>query len=359
MGFGYNAIHGNAAPTKTKRVFLRTGTAKEGFAVCYNFDAVGVDAENNALTTSYGRALGTTLNYYNDARRLMVEPPNYQNGIHFAGVVAHESHDVEGPNWITIHEPGSICKIYAVPSAGGANLATALTHPYISTGASGSAQTTAAALHILNYTISCTSARASIVDGEPYMSGYNGQFCFPGMPGAGAAICLEAAVENSADTAWDQSNLIMAELMEGPPSGGVQTISFGSSVSSIVVNDVTDDHWESILTPFGVSRISVGGTKPSNTTLITLLGGTFVGQRKLYHIPAIAAGTNIGLEHDHFMLGAGFSSQIQAAATGFDALVTSLAIGSVANDYLLLDWNGVDWQVIAASTALNTTVVHG
>jgi hypothetical protein len=47
-----NVPHGGAAyPKKTKRVFMLSGTANQGEAVCYQYDALTVTAENDSLGT--------------------------------------------------------------------------------------------------------------------------------------------------------------------------------------------------------------------------------------------------------------------------------------------------------------------
>jgi hypothetical protein len=102
------AVHGGGtAPTLTRRVYY-TGSDEllEGYALCYNYDASDVTAEN--LTLSAGVAEECP------ARRLQVEKPSVNNCVHFAGVVSNKhASGFTGPGWVEINMPGSICNIYA------------------------------------------------------------------------------------------------------------------------------------------------------------------------------------------------------------------------------------------------------
>jgi hypothetical protein len=102
------AVHGGGtSPTQRRRVYYTgTDTLKEGYALCYNFDATDVTAEN--LTLSQADSLVET-----PARRLQVEKPTINNSTHFAGVVSQKFTDFTGPGWIEINMPGSVCNIWA------------------------------------------------------------------------------------------------------------------------------------------------------------------------------------------------------------------------------------------------------
>lgn len=337
-------IHGGGAvPIKTKRVFLKENTVYEGFAVCYSFDAKGVTAENESVAST--AAFGTTYSKWCDARRLLVEIPDYENGIHFAGVVAKESHGVVGPNWITIHTPGSICNIYSLASAGAGITAT---------DALNSSNTTVAGARMLTYSIACNStAKTSI-------SSYNGTFVWAGYAGEGSVRPLQAVTAyHGGDTAWDSKQLVMAELMMGPPSGGVQLVAFGSSISSAVVTTDTDHNWAKVLTPIGVSVITIGGAAPTTTAYayISWLNGTYFGQRKGFFVPVVAAGTApalAGPATNTFLMGAS-----TAAAVRPTGVTSAIAFGSVARDFIELTWTGGQWYVTALCSSASTVPVCG
>src|SRR3989338_10680983 len=154
-------VGGGGVLTKTRRVFYRTGTANAGYAVNYNFDAVDITAESESLS-------GATATDWCDARRVQVEDPSFENNLHFAGAIDKVSDGVVGPNWILIHEPGSICQIHAAitvdhrdASVASANAGTMLTFG-VCTNSVGAAHTTA-----------------------PYI---NGQWQKYGLPGEGSAM---------------------------------------------------------------------------------------------------------------------------------------------------------------------------
>jgi hypothetical protein len=48
-----DTVSGGGVLKKTKRVFLASGTAYEGYAVCYNFDAKNVTAEDDPTAITF------------------------------------------------------------------------------------------------------------------------------------------------------------------------------------------------------------------------------------------------------------------------------------------------------------------
>jgi hypothetical protein len=176
-----DAIHGGGlAPQHTMRVYY-TGSDKllEGYALCFNFDAIDVVAENLAVSTG-----DTTC----AARRLQVEKPNAYNSLHFAGVVAARSHGVTGPCWVEINRPGSVCNIYTQADCDENAVTPA----------------TAESGQMLTFTTDCYSFR------------------FAGLSGSGSAIVLGDVDRSST------GGVVMAELLTGTPSGGVQEFVMGS-----------------------------------------------------------------------------------------------------------------------------------
>ena len=274
-------VHGGGVLKKTKRVFLRTGTAHAGYAVCYNWDAVGVTAENDTMSVN------TAITDWCDARRVMVEAPSYENNMHFAGVVAEESNGVVGPNWITIHEPGSICKIYSASTVDPRD-------DSISTKNSG---------EMLTFTIATNSAGAAGDD--------NGQFKYGGLPGEGSAIILEA--ETSGDA------LVMAQLLKGPASGGYQTL------------ECLTTHTGATAIPHGCILLSSKATA-SAVASIAVSDGKFVGQKLVIKMDSSPT-NSVKVSFD----GVAPLSTVYAA-------ITSVDLGT-ADDFVALEWNGVKWVV--------------
>lgn len=340
----YDYVHGGqAVPIKTKRVFLQSGTAYEGFAVCYKVNAVNVTAENEAMVTA-SKAYGSGA--WCDARRLLVAAPDHTNAIHFAGVVAKESHEVVGPNWITIHTPGSVCKIYSLSSGASAGAGITATDPIHS-----SFTTTANIARVLTYTIACNSTA------NTYISSYNGAFVYAGYPGEGSVKCMEQTTAyHGGDTTWDSKCLVMAELMTGQPSGGVQLVAWGSSISSAVLS-VDDSHdWARVLTPIGISVLTVAATKPTSTAygFISIGAGTFIGQKKGFYVPVVAAGTAPALAYVKMVVGAS-----TVAAVRGTTVTSVIAFGSVAGDFVEIEWLGSYWYVKALCSSATTVPVIG
>lgn len=175
-------VHGGGtSPAIVRRVYyIGTDTLREGYALCYNFDVADETAE--ALTLSLAESLVET-----PARRLQVEKPTWKNSFHFAGVVSDKSNGVTGPGWVEINCPGSICNIYTFINCDHE-------HANLNSGAN------VASGQIINFTA------------EQYY------FAFSGFVGSGSAIVLRDIDRSST------AGLVMAELVTGPPSGGVQSI---------------------------------------------------------------------------------------------------------------------------------------
>jgi hypothetical protein len=289
-------VHGGSAvPKRTKRVFLRTGTAYTGYAVCYNWDAIDVTAENEALITA-------SVNMWCDARQVMVEAPAADNNCHFAGVIDESSEGVVGPNWILIHEPGSVCKIrtYGTSTTG--------------TGYRNTGQDMA-------FTIAKTSVGG--------VGTTNGQFYLTGFPGRGSAVLLaEGTLSLPAD-----SYLKMARLQVGPECGGVQTI---ASMTLIMGRAA------STLGVINHGRIYFGDavtTGPETACGISVADGSFVGQHLLIGGPVTAASCLISVQ----------ALQAVPFTTGRAVLDASCWVTcttgnlTASTQWMDLTWNGVAW----------------
>ena len=303
-----NTVSGGGVLTKTKRVFLASGTAYEGRAVNYNYDLVGVTAENDAI------AVGTAITDWCDARRVQVEVPSAMNNLHFAGAVDAVSDGVVGPNWICIHEPGSICNVYSDAT--------------ISVGAGDTpAQNTPV---IYNFTIGMHSAAS--------FSTINGMFNFQGLPGEGAAIMLEEGT----------AGLKMAQLCTGPPSGGVQALGTNATITVLAVNS------DLPLISHGRVITSTGNVNFTETCTISVpraCGQHFIGQRLIFHCEG---GTTALIQTLSIS-----SALFYQVAVGSSLEIKNAALASVeisASSWFDFQWNGQKWVVdsYSISSALLT-----
>lgn len=302
-------VSGGGVLTRTKRVYLRSGTANEGYAVCYNYDAVGVTAENDSISVN------TAITDWCDARRVMVEVPSSINNLHFAGVVDHASDGVVGPNWILIHQPGSICKIHT-----DANISVR--------GATATAYNQAA---MLTFTVGVHSANS--------FTTINGMFKFQGLPGEGSAWVLEEAAATAN---------IMAQLMTGPPSGGVQAIGTNATITALAVNsDLPLIHHGKVVT----STCNLDVTIKAAISVPRAQTHHFVGQRLVFDAAGFA-NTTAAIHAIHFSSTIILSTVTAVHDASMTTAVTSAAC-SVAR-YFDFQWNGTAWLL----TSSNATAVQ-
>jgi len=295
-------VHGGAAaPRKTKRVFLRTGTAAEGKALCYNWDSLNRDTE--AILTTDAQ-IGA--DDWGDPRRTQVEPPLYSNNLHFAGVVDHASDGVVGPNWVTINEPGSVCKVYtgAAVSVGGGGV--------INQGTT------------RNFTVATNSLGAA--------GTANGEFNYAGLPGCGCAMLL---AEGAASTP-DDSYLKMALLQDGPASGGVQTLTL------ISVNAT-----ETIAIQHGVLNWSISNTSAELGGTISVQAGDFIGQEMIVMSP-LATNSNAVTVDSLKFTSAALSLEYLA---GVGMISVAGVLLSAPTEYFHGKWNGAAWECTIAAAA--------
>lgn len=296
-----------AVPTKTRRAFLRSGTAYEGYAVCYNWDAVGVTQENDSIS------INTAITDWCDARRGMVDVPDASNHMHFAGVVDKSSDGIVGPNWITIHEPGSICNIY--------------TDSVVTTNAGDTPPTNNPCL--LTFTIGMHSAAS--------FTTLNGVFKFSGLPGAGSAWALEETTTTP--------QLVMAQLQDGPPSGGVQAVGTNATVTALAVfSDLPMIVHGKVIT----STASLNCTETSTVSVPRATGNHFPGQRLIFDAAGFANTT--ATEHILSMGSALFHNI--AAATSLEVKATAVASAGIsAASWFDFQWTEDYWVVASYSLA--------
>jgi len=293
----HNTIHGGGAPMLTESVYYTgSDTLLEGYCLCYDFNAADVDSENNALTS-----INVGEEVWADARRVLVEKPTEGNKLHFAGVVAAQSDGVTGPGWVTIHKPGSVCNVYTYSD---------VDHEVAGAG-SGQGQV------------------MGLVVGQWYMQ--EGAF-----PGSGAAMVLQDVDRSST------AGLVMAELMTGLPSGGINhltvltTTSGGASPSLSDVCNV-------VPTYAGIYNTSIAA---ASTTLdnilsvpITAADGRYAGKR----VKFIASTTITGLCASIWISAVVipfFSSVVPTTAP-----VSIMVELSAASEYATLQFNGTNWTL--------------
>jgi hypothetical protein len=309
-----NFVQIGGVPTKTRRVFLRSGTANEGYAVCYNWDAVGVTMENDATS------LNTAITDWCDARRGMVDVPDAGNNMHFAGVVDRKSDGVVGPNWIVINEPGSICNIY--------------TDSVITTNAGDTPPIGNPTL--VTFTIGTHSAAS--------FTTLNGVFKFNGLPGEGSAWALEETTTTP--------QLVMAQLQTGPPSGGVQAIGSNATVTALAVfSDLPTIVHGKLVT----STADLDATVLATISVPRAVTNHFPGQRCIYDMGGFANTTAV--IHVISMGSVRFQKQGgTAAGTSLEILTAALASAGVSGaGYLDLEWDGTWW--IAKSYSLSSALL--
>lgn len=306
-------IHGGAAvPVKTKRVFLHTGTAHEGYGVNYNWDAIDCTAENE---TGYSGQFGTatitaSIAMWCDARQLMVEAPSADNNCHFAGVVDKASDGVVGPNWITINEPGSVCKVYTkgTVSVGGS---------YRNTGGT------------LTFTIAKSSTGG--------VGTNNGMFYKTGLPGRGTAVLLaEGAASVPSDT-----YLKMARLMTGDESGGVQTL---ASMTQILGRAATT---AGVINHGVITYADAVSTGPYTAAQISVANGSFIGQHLIINGPLADASCLVSVAA---VMALPFTTG-PAALTVKTLITASTANLTAETQFLDMTWNGVAWVTWANCVA--------
>jgi len=295
----HNAIGGGAAPSLTESVYYTgTDTLLEGYALCYDFNAADVNSENVTLTD-----LDVGEEYWNDARRVLVEKPQEGNKMHFAGVVAKRSDGMTGPGFVTIHKPGSICNVYAASDCD---------HEEAAGLASG---------QILNF-----------------VAGANGyQWEDDGFMGTGAAMVLQDV--SRASTA----GLIMAELMTGPPTGGIIDCDGTAADGSVSTVLSMVPCWS------GVYRFSDGASASAGvimSTNILVADGNVIGKK-------------FKIEADAALISTAYSIVISTVAKAFystyDGTVASALIAvSADGDYFMFEFTGDRWRQIGGHEAAVT-----
>lgn len=185
---------------------------------------------DGALSAGYGvcydRDYGTAT-AEDGLRDKRVALPDNTNNLAFAGVVTQDYSAVVGGQWIEIYEPGSVCPVYVDASVtiGQNNFVTC----QIGGGGSGTFEV----------------AR-------------------PGFMGKGTARVMQTRTG---------AGLIMAELMDGPESGLVETIATATLTAGGAITCMV-----------GGVTIFAGPATPAADCTFTLADGTHPGQRKAFFL---------------------------------------------------------------------------
>lgn len=292
-------VGGGGVLVNTQRVFYRTGTATEGYAVCWNFAAASIAAEGETISNASSAD-------WCDARRVRVEDPSFENNMHFAGVIDGASNGIVGPNWILIHRPGSICKVHT---------AITVDHRDASVTSANSGQA-------LTFGV-CTNSVGAAHTSAPYI---NGQFMKYGLAGEGTAIVLEAATTASA--------LVMAQLMTGPPSGGRQYI---PAMSSTIMGVTITYH--------GITYISA---EAGATTVMSIAigNGCFIGQRKIIELDGAVTGVGLKVSFT------GATGNLSAEYLSNPQQVAITAATLLSGEYVDMVWSGSKWSATGLASKI-------
>lgn len=296
-----STVHGGGVvPAITERVYYTgSDTLLEGYALCYNFDASDVSAENLTLSAGVDEECS--------ARRLQVEKPNLNNCVHFAGVVSAKSAGMVGPGWLEINKPGSVCNIYCNASADHGTTGTAMN--------SG---------QILTFTLDSYS------------------FVYQGVGGSGAAMVLQDVDRSTT------AGLVMAELMTGMPSGGAQVISSLHTTGVVSAGGVV------CIAPFGVTILDSTpftvalDLTAALTACLVATEGKWIGQTKRFVMTTSCGANGVVLT---------VSTSRDLSASVLTVKTPNVATVSMVpdNSACTATWNGDAWVVMVNSSIIAVT----
>jgi len=297
-----NTTHGGgAAQLMTEVYYTGTDTLYTGYTLAYDFNAADVNSENQTLTTtSVGGITGDGIDvgeeYWNDARRILVEKIQEGNKLHFAGVVAAESSGMTGPGWVKIHRPGSVCPVYCYSD---------IDHE------------DAAAVN--------SGQLVTIVPGQYYMR--SGAY-----PGSGSAMTLQDV--SRASTA----GTVMAELQTGAPSGGHTFVGAMTADGSLSV-DLSSPLCHTGIYEF--TSHALISADPITSVPILAADGNFVGQKCTF-----VAATTFTSSIVSMTISTGWHDFETSATGGGTAGVVSATVElTAADEYITLEWDGYKWMV--------------
>lgn len=311
-------VHGGGvSPVITRRVYYTgTDTLYEGYALCYNFDAADQNAEGltkyaDGSTISIADSLAPT-----PARRIQVEKPSLKNLCHFAGVVSNKSNGVVGPGYIEIVLPGSTCNIRVNANCD---------HEKADTFASGQILT---------------------------VTSQNYDFKYSGLPGRGSAVILGDVDRSSTD------GLVMASLMDGPESGGVQEIwnqgTAGTVGEEMIGATATSLGGSVYLIPYGTIVVNLSAVAAALTASLTgmlasVASGIPVGSKRV--IRAAQAGATAGTLTVVCSLTGRLVGSVAPNALG--NVSGTFGVASASGDCAVFEWSGSHWTLTQLSNSLN------
>lgn len=229
----------------------------EGEAVCYVQD--------------YGTATA-----FDGRRGNRVETPNTDNNQYFAGVAARNYAAVTGGQFIEVFGPGSVCNILC-----------------------GKDTDTVINVGFLTFDVTAT---------------FKGEFRYEGLPGKGSARILQTTTGDASDP-----GLCMAQLLDGPESGGVE-----------VVQIVNNTAWVAMV---GGTTLLIGVDSDSSSPTEEILDGTIEGLKKKIEVITTAITSNevaVDIENND-------GGKLDGSA------LASLALGAVG-DQVVLQWIAARWR---------------
>ncbi len=287
-------VHGTAAEVNVMRVyFIGTDTLQEGYPVCFNFNAADVTPENKTQTSP-----NVGEEFWNDARRIQVEKAAEGNKLHFAGVVSQKSHGVTGPNWIEIHRPGSICNVFAADDV--------------------------------------DSESSSALNSGETLTFAPGTYTFRsgGFLGCGSAMVLQDEDRSSTN------GLIMAELMTGPPSGGVTPVTLISADGAFSVALGSEPAFAGV---YLLNDNVLGASNPITSVLLLAADGDYTGQRFQFQLLTTAISCVVS-----FGISSSFKQMTCVDVAGFTSGTANLSWvdtggGNAASNAFEMMWNGKHW----------------
>ena len=295
---------GGTSPTLTRRVYyLGTDELKEGYALCYNFDALDVSPENLPLATGAAGADDEC-----PARHIQVEKPSPYNQMWFAGTVSNKSAGVVGPGFVEINMPSSICNIWCEANVDHSKQTTALS-------AAGTGSNTG---QMLTFS----------------MNSYG--FKYAGLPGEGSAIILQDVDRSTT------AGLVMAKLCVGTPSGGVLS-AYSLNSSNLTISTLNNSIASSlmgavsIIQPVhGVMRFDYSFPAATFSMSVLAADAEFIGQTKIFKLAStIAGGVKITFNPYH----------IYSVVTG--STIQGNIVGTLAtlSQEIQARWTGDAWEL--------------
>lgn len=176
-------------------------------------------------------------------------------------------------------------------------------------------------------------------------------FTYPGCPGQGSAMVLQNVDRSSTN------GLVMAELMTGMPSGGVQTVSslhFITTASAVTVGGSV------YVTPAGVTQItgdlddplivsnSGMGVQEANISDQVANVGKWVGQRKIFRTL-----TSFSIATPMSIVCISVARHIGTLSVDELSIVSGVLImTSTISDHASFMWNGSRWELTSLQNSL-------